>query len=78
MNFLIPSYATFLIQQWVDNSSEALKNLKRKKGQQKAQAKAGKSGDQVVSRARCKVGKFCSTISNAQKVGGQYYCDYTL
>ena len=34
-------------QQWVDNSSEAMKNLKKKKGQQKAQAKAAKSGDVV-------------------------------
>ena len=37
------------LQQWVDNSSEALKNLKRKKGQQRAQAKAAKQGKDVVS-----------------------------
>jgi len=38
-------YMSKNLMQWVDNSSEALKNLKRKKGQQRAQAKAGKSGD---------------------------------
>ncbi|KAL5263312.1 hypothetical protein ACHWQZ_G008631 [Mnemiopsis leidyi] len=37
-------YMSKNLMQWVDNSSEALKNLKRKKGQQRAQAKAAKSG----------------------------------
>jgi len=38
-------YMSKNLMQWVDNSSEALKNMRRKKGQQKAQAKAGKSGE---------------------------------
>lgn len=42
-------YMSKNLMQWVDNSSEALKNLRRKKGQQKAQAKAGKSGDVEMS-----------------------------
>ena len=40
-------YMSKNLMEWVDNSSEALKNLKRKKKQQQAQAKAAKSGDAV-------------------------------
>jgi len=40
-------YMSKNLMEWVDNSGEALKNLKRKKKQQKAQAKAGKSGGDV-------------------------------
>eukprot|EP00116_Pleurobrachia_bachei_P014938 sb/3475200/ len=38
-------YMSKNLMEWVDNSGEALKNLKRKKKQQQAQAKAAKSGD---------------------------------
>ena len=49
------SYSINVSQQWVDNSSEALKNLKKKKSQQKAQAKAAKSSDNVVRYFPCDI-----------------------
>ena len=40
-------YMSKSLMEWVDNSGEALRNLKRKKKQQKAQAQAAKSGNAV-------------------------------
>lgn len=43
-------YMSKNLMQWVDNSSEAIKNLKKKKGQQRAQAKAPKADVELTEK----------------------------